>query len=154
MNNASHQPNEKIAAGIGIFLITLIIVGVIVVTAHDTPMVADTTTTMQPASPQQPTHAYKNGTYTESGSYSSPAGRESIGVTLTLSSGMISDATVVRQATDQTASSYQGIFIGGYKSLVVGKPIDSVSLSNVAGSSLTPKGFMDALSKIKTDAGA
>ena len=154
MNNASHQRNEKIAAGTGIFLITLIIVGVIVVTARDSPMVADSTSTVQTAPMQQSTHTYKDGTYTESGSYSSPAGRESIGVTLTLRSGIISDATVVRQATDQTASSYQGLFISGYKSVVVGKPIDSVSLSNVAGSSLTPKGFTDALDKIKTDAGA
>ncbi len=154
MNNTSHKTNEKIAAGTAIFLITLIIVGVIVVSARDTTIVADTTSTMQTAPTQPSNHTYKDGTYTESGSYSSPAGSELIGVTLTLKSGTISDATVVRQATDQTASSYQGLFISGYKSVVIGKQIDSVSLHNVAGSSLTPKGFMDALSKIKKDAGA
>ncbi len=38
--------------------------------------------------------------------------------------------------------------------VVVGKKIDEVQLTKVAGSSLTPKGFMDALEKVKTEAKA
>ena len=36
--------------------------------------------------------------------------------------------------------------------MVVGKNIDEVAITKVAGSSLTPKGFTDALEKIKADA--
>ena len=48
----------------------------------------------------------------------------------------------------------QGNFKAGFSELVVGKPVDQVSLSVVNGSSLTPKGFMDALAKIKAEAKA
>ncbi|KXK09170.1 MAG: hypothetical protein UZ21_OP11001000228 [Microgenomates bacterium OLB22] len=48
----------------------------------------------------------------------------------------------------------QGLFAEGYKTQVVGKSIDELKLDVVNGSSLTPKGFEDALQKIKTEAAA
>lgn len=97
---------------------------------------------------------YKNGTYTTTGNYTSPGGAESIKVTVTLVNDKITDATVVSNAFRPNSVQFQGMFISGFKTLVVGKNIDEVQLDKVAGSSLTPKGFNDALSKIKIEARA
>jgi len=114
---------------------------------------ADTeTTTTTPAADSSV--AYKDGTYTETGSYSSPGGRESIEVTLTVAGDIITSATVTANATSGEAKQYQADFISGFKDLVVGKDIDEVNLSRVAGSSLTSNGFNAALESIKADAQA
>ena len=154
MNNATHPPSVKIPAAICILLITLVIVGAIVFTQRD--MVTTSTATMTPSTNQANTsgQSYKDGTYVEDGSYSSPAGTEKISVSLTIANNMVSSSTVTRGATDPTASSYQGLFISGYKEKVDGKKVGEINLTNVAGSSLTPKGFMDALHKIELDAKA
>ena len=49
---------------------------------------------------------------------------------------------------------YQQAFMGGIAGEVVGKDIDDLSVSRVAGSSLTSGGFNDALETIKADARA
>ena len=97
---------------------------------------------------------YKNGTYESTGSYNSPGGRESIKVSLTIADGKVSDANVTSEAKNPTAKSYQADFISGYKTFVVGKSVDEIKLDTVAGSSLTPGGFEDALEQIKQDAAA
>lgn len=97
---------------------------------------------------------YKDGTYNATGSYRTPGGQESIGVKVTLTSGVISDISVTQNASGGEAEEYQDAFVSDYKSQVVGKKIDEVSLSRVAGSSLTPNGFNSAITAIKTDAEA
>ena len=97
---------------------------------------------------------YKNGTYKATGSYNSPGGRESIKLALTIADGKVSDSTVTSEAKNPTAKSYQADFISGYKTQVVGKSVDEIKLDSVAGSSLTPDGFEDALEQIKQDAAA
>ena len=97
---------------------------------------------------------YKDGTYTESGSYQSPAGSSSVKVTITLASDVVTDVKVTGDATDPTAKQHQSEFIGGISSVVVGKKIDNLKVSRVSGSSLTSQGFNAALAKIKTDARA
>lgn len=98
------------------------------------------------------TGAYKDGTYTATGNYQSPAQREEIEITLTVTDGVVTDAEFVSKATHPTSKLMQGKFAGGFEEAVVGKNIDGLKLTVVNGSSLTPKGFMDALSKIKTQA--
>lgn len=110
--------------------------------------VAGTTTTSTAASP------YKDGTYTSVGSYRSPAGNESVDVTVILKDGIITGSTVVSEANDPNSKRYQGIFIANYKQYVNGKNIDEVNLSKVSGSSLTSAGFNAALAKIKIQAKA
>jgi len=97
---------------------------------------------------------YKSGTYTTTGNYTSPGGAESIKVTVTLVNDVITDATVVSNAFRPNSIQFQGQFISGFKQLVIGKNIDEVQLDKVAGSSLTPKGFNDAIIKIKAQAKA
>lgn len=98
------------------------------------------------------TSAYENGTYSATGSYLSPGGRESIGLTVTIENGVITNTELTQNATDGEAREYQSAFAGGYSELVVGKNVNEVSLSRVAGSSLTSNGFNDALDQIKADA--
>ncbi len=95
---------------------------------------------------------YKDGTYTAEGKYVSPGGDESIDVTLTLKNDIVTESQVESNATRPMSVKYQGFFIEGYKALVIGKNIDEVVLDKVSGSSLTPKGFNDAVEKIKAEA--
>lgn len=111
---------------------------------------AQTTTT---DSTTETTKGYKDGQYEAAGNYVSPGGPREIKVMLTLADGKVTDTTFVKtENADPTSQRFQGEFAEGYKTMVVGKSLDEVNLTKVAGSSLTPKGFMDALSKIKTDA--
>jgi uncharacterized protein with FMN-binding domain len=96
--------------------------------------------------------SYKNGTYTEDGKYTSPGGPQSVTVKLTLADNKVTAVTVTGHATDPTAKSYQAQFVDGISSEIVGKNIDSLNVSRVAGSSLTSGGFNDALKTIKADA--
>jgi len=113
---------------------------------------SDTSTDSSP--PNDPGVTYKDGTYTATGSYDSPAGNESIDVSITLKNGAITDSTVQAKATDSEAREYQDDFVSGYKAFVTGKNIDSIRLSRVSGSSLTSGGFNAALTKIKDEAKA
>lgn len=97
---------------------------------------------------------YKDGTYTVTGDYTVPGGPEKIEVKLTLVGDVITGAEVVSKAERPISKEKQAAFIGGYKDLVVGKNIDEVQLDKVSGSSLTPKGFNDAVKKIKEEARA
>ncbi len=95
---------------------------------------------------------YKNGTYNATGSYDSPAGVESIDVSITLSGDAITSSSVTPLAQDRRSMRYQEAFIGGYQPYVIGKNIDSIQLDVVSGASLTPAGFNDALQLIKSRA--
>ena len=96
--------------------------------------------------------SYKDGTYTEDGKYVSPSGPQSVTVKLTLAGNKVTAVTVTGHATDATAKSYQAQFVDGISAEVVGKDINSLKVSRVAGSSLTSGGFNEALTTIKADA--
>jgi uncharacterized protein with FMN-binding domain len=120
---------------------------------------SDSNTTQQQAAsattaPDTSTAAatYKDGTYTQTGSYNSPGGTESLKVTITLADGVVTDTSAVGSKRSDDSAFYSSQFIENYKSLVVGKKISDIKLSKVSGSSLTPQGFNAALTKIKTDA--
>ncbi|CAO1653268.1 FMN-binding protein [Salinibacterium sp. NYA9b] len=95
---------------------------------------------------------YTDGTYTESGEYTSPDGQENVDVTLTLESNVITDVTVVGNGDNPNSKQFQGEFIDGIAAEVVGKKIDELSVDKVAGSSLTSGGFNNAVDAIKADA--
>jgi len=95
---------------------------------------------------------YKDGTYNASGNYTSPAGNETIDVQLTIKDGIVTDATFTGQASDRESKSFQEKFASGFKAQVIGKAVKDISLNVVNGSSLTTKGFMSALEKIKNQA--
>ncbi len=96
--------------------------------------------------------SYTDGTYTAEGSYISPAGNESVSVEITLAGDVVTAVTVTPEAADPQAKSYQALFAGGIAAEVVGKDIDTLNVSRVAGSSLTSGGFNEALAAIKDQA--
>ncbi len=114
--------------------------------------VDSTGSTTDTSVPSSVTSVYKDGSYSAIGSYISPGGQETIAVRLTLKDDVITDITVTPQATRPESVNFQGQFAAGYKPFVIGKKISDVAVTKVSGSSLSPKGFMDALSQIKAQA--
>lgn len=106
------------------------------------------TKTQEPATE----HQYTNGTYTQTGQYTSPAGAESVVITLAIENDVVTRATFKGEAVHPTSKIVQAKFAAGFETEVIGKPIDTLSLGVVNGSSLTPKGFNDAVTKIKAEA--
>ncbi len=95
---------------------------------------------------------YADGTYSADGSYQSPGGQESVSVSITLDDDVVTAVTVTPHATSGNSKQYQTQFASGIAAEVVGKDIDELDVSRVAGSSLTSGGFNDALEQIKADA--
>ena len=111
-----------------------------------------TINTPQAITTKKTAYAYKNGTYSATGSYMSPGGQDQIAVTVTIANDIITDASVAVKSADYTSQKYIGKFLSGYKQYVIGKDISSLNLTRVSGSSLTPIGFDNALSQIKAQA--
>ena len=96
--------------------------------------------------------SYQDGTYSADGNYVSPNGTETVGVTLTLAGGAVSDVQITQHPSNPNTRKFQGEFAGGIQSQIVGKSLDEIKVSKVAGSSLTSGGFNQAVEKIKADA--
>jgi uncharacterized protein with FMN-binding domain len=97
---------------------------------------------------------YKDGTYTAEGTYQTPESVETISVTVTLKDDVVTAVKVNGEPTRSESRQYQSQFIGGISSAVVGKDIDGLSVSRIAGSSLTSEGFNAAIDEIKSEAAA
>jgi hypothetical protein len=82
----------------------------------------------------------------------SPGGSETVDLSLTLKDGIITDANFLPKSERPMSLRFQNQFAAGYKELVIGKKINEVNLIKVSGSSLTPKGFNDAVAQIKAKA--
>lgn len=142
-------------------VVVIIIVGAIVFSmAGNNQPAQNTTAEQQTPNPTVPVEKaemqaeYVDGTYDVVGNYTSPGGEESIDVTITLANGVVTDAEVVSNATRPISKQMQSAFIAGFEEQVVGKNIDEINVTKVSSSSLTPKGFMDALEKVKAEASA
>ena len=95
---------------------------------------------------------YKDGTYSADGNYTSPNGTETVGVQLTLASGTVTDVQITEHPSNPNTRKFQGEFASGIAAQVVGKSIDDLNVSKVAGSSLTSGGFNQAVEQIKSEA--
>jgi uncharacterized protein with FMN-binding domain len=89
-----------------------------------------------------------SGTGTGAGSY----GTETLDVTITLQDDAITAVEVVGHGGSPNTVRFQGEFAGGIAAAVVGKRIDEISVSKIAGSSLASGGFNAAVEQIKADA--
>lgn len=98
------------------------------------------------------TASYTDGEYTADGDYTTPGGQESVTVTVTLAEGEVTALEVVGSGGSPNTQRYQGEFIDNIDAEVVGKNIDDLDVSKVAGSSLTSEGFNSAIETIKSDA--
>ncbi|MFJ5698071.1 hypothetical protein [Arthrobacter sp. NPDC093139] len=95
---------------------------------------------------------YKDGTYSADGNYKSPNGTETVGVQLTLANGTVSAVEITEHPSNPNTRKFQGQFAGGIAAQVVGKSLDEIKVSKVAGSSLTSGGFNQAVEAIKAQA--
>lgn len=119
--------------------------------ASDTPSSSSTSASSDDSSDAS---TFKDGDYEAEASYSNPAGESKVKVELKLASNKISDVTVTPEATNATSKQFQEKFAGGIRDEVVGKSLDELNVSKVAGSSLTATGFNAAIDDIKADAQA
>ncbi|MFT4213680.1 MAG: FMN-binding protein [Microbacterium sp.] len=119
-------------------------------TTSTTASPVETTETAQAT--ESETSTYTDGTYTADGSYATPESVETITVTVTLDDDIVTAVEVSGNPTKRESEDYQAEFIGGIADLVVGKDIDDLSVSRVAGSSLTSTGFNEAIEQIKAEA--
>jgi uncharacterized protein with FMN-binding domain len=95
---------------------------------------------------------YADGTYAATGNYQSPGGAEQIDVSLVIKNGLVTDVTYVGHASMGKSQMFQQKFGQALSQAVVGKSIDTLALGVLNGASLTPKGFNDAVMKIKVEA--
>ncbi|MCT9870220.1 FMN-binding protein [Paenarthrobacter aurescens] len=95
---------------------------------------------------------YKDGTYSSDGTYTSPNGQETVGVELTLAADKVSAVNITVHPSNPNTKKFQGEFAGGIAAQIVGKNIDELNVSKVAGSSLTSGGFNEAVEQIKSQA--
>ena len=164
MEETAPQQAEKKSLNKGIIAIALVVIVAVAIVGYEatkpkdnevqtiaseatnTPKKTEETPTEEPAS------TYRNGTYNVTGNYTSPGGPESIDVTVTLENDIVTEVDVVSNATRPISKEKQGIFIANFEPQVIGKKIDEVKLDKVSSSSLTPKGFNDALEKVKEQA--
>lgn len=94
--------------------------------------------------------SYVDGTYEADGSYSSPGGKDTIGVTLVVKNNMVTSVTVTTKAADETSKLFIDQFAQDVVAKVVGKSLSELgSLGAVNGSSLTPMGFNSAVKTIQ-----
>jgi uncharacterized protein with FMN-binding domain len=109
-----------------------------------------TTTTDTPSTDSSTeSSVYKDGTYNATGSYQSPAGAETVGITLVVKDDVVTSVSVSNKATNEASINFQNLFAEGVSAMVVGKSLDSLgSLGAVNGSSLTPNGFESAVATI------
>ncbi len=108
-----------------------------------------------PAAELVPTSAavsWKDGSYTADGSYKTPAGEETVTVSVTIKDGTVVDVDMKYEPKAEKSAKFMGLFNGNYKQYVVGQPIDQIHLDKVSGSSLTSRGFNAALEKIMSEA--
>lgn len=99
------------------------------------------------------TSVYQEGEYTGTGSYQSPAAIENVVVKVRIKADKIEDIDLTSDTQVETSKKYQGLFLQGLKQEVIGKDLAELGeFSKLNGSSLTSKGFNEALQKIKEEA--
>lgn len=113
---------------------------------------ASATTTPDTSESTSGDSTYANGTYTAEGAYATPESVETIVVTVTLEDDVITAVEVSGDPQKSESAQYQSQFIGGIAEVVVGQNIDEISVSRVAGSSLTSGGFNEAIGTIRSEA--
>ncbi len=107
-----------------------------------------TPTTQRPRNDAAAT--YRDGEYEAKGWYGGQP--SNIDVALTLRDGRVTDVEVTANATNETSRDYQERFAEAVPDVVVGKRLDEVRVSRLAGSSGTPDGFNQAIERIKDQA--
>lgn len=152
--DVAKKPNPVIAALITVVILVGLTAAIVYFDNVSDDVVEPVTSEMREVdtSGAENAEGYEDGTYEAEGFYSTPGGTDSIVLTVELENGVIVDTELEQRPTSGNAEEFQSRFASGYEELVVGRDIDEVRLSRVAGSSLTSNGFNDALEKIREEA--
>lgn len=158
----SEGPNKAVIGVIVIVMIAAVGGGVLYLTQQDGASAeqsvvssADTTQSTDTSSSTSSTSDnYTDGTYTSSVSFQTPDGIDGIEVTVVLANNVVTSVTATTDAGSRESQEYDDRFLASYESEVVGKSVDDVQLSRVAGASLTSNGFNNALDEIRQQAAA
>jgi uncharacterized protein with FMN-binding domain len=118
------------------------------------PVTSDSSTSDSSTSDSSTTTSttYADGTYTAEASYQAPSGTESVTVEITVANDVVTAVTTSSDSGDHEAREWQERFASGISAEAVGKDLASLSVSRVAGSSLTSTGFNVALDDIRSQA--
>lgn len=96
---------------------------------------------------------YQDGAYTATVNYEIPYGYvEPMEVTLQLEDNVVVDVSTSFDVVNPVSEDYQQAFLEYVSREVVGKKVDDVALSRMAGASLTNRAFDAALAEIKAEA--
>lgn len=92
------------------------------------------------------------GTWSASGDYTTPGGTETVDVTLSVRNGTVTAVSVSGSGHTPNSRQYQQAFASGIDAQVVGKPLATLDVGAVSGSSLTSQGFDAAVETIRAEA--
>lgn len=154
--------NRKAKITVSIATVSVVVIALVLIglyeNAQNKTTASSTATSSKVASSSSSTASasgsYKDGTYSVTTAYYVPHGKETIKVTITLKDGTVTDSAIENSENDPESARFQEDFAAEYKSNVVGKKINSVDVSYVAGASDTAQGFDDALAQIVKQAQA
>jgi uncharacterized protein with FMN-binding domain len=161
MNTDNADKKKQIIAALVVLVVVVLIVAgsKMLGSKEDKQQAANTSTSSNNSNTETQTSAntdfnatYNDGSYEATGSYVSPGGTQSIKLSVTLKDNVVVSTEAESGAVDSESKEFQAKFLSGYKAMVVGKDINSISLSRVSGSSLTSQGFNNAIEQIKTEA--
>lgn len=111
------------------------------------------TSESKPAEAINTTAVLADGSYTTKGSYRSPAQTEDVEFTFTIKGGLVEDVVLVKESSIPMSEKYQDMFMEGIKKEIIGKKLSEIgTFDRVNGSSLTPKGFNQAMTELKQKA--
>lgn len=108
-----------------------------------------TTHTRPPAG--EDTGVYRDGTYAANSQYG-PVGEDTIDVSITIEAGTVSDVSIVGHPLTTISRNHQDDFSKAIGGVVIGKPLEGLSVDKVAGASWTSEAFNAALDVIRTEA--
>ncbi len=95
---------------------------------------------------------FKDGSYTVRASYYTPRRVEHLmDITVRVENDRVVDASILYDGKKAETPSHLN-FDKAFKSEVIGKPLDAISLSRVGGASLTSTAFNEAMVEVKTEA--
>jgi uncharacterized protein with FMN-binding domain len=127
-----------------------------VVANNTTPTITPTSTTTPITSTtpaESSTNKYKDGTYTDSQAYTVDIGMtESIKVVFTIEGDKVTKIEDTYSKKEAKTKQYQNAFESTIESKVIGKKLDDINLSRIAGASLTTTAFMKAINAVKAAA--
>lgn len=163
MYDDTSSRKRQILATLAVLVVIVVIVGGVGAAAKKDTSSSGAVTTSDTTSPTTTTPSVTtttstttntDGTYAATGSYGTPGGVNSIDLSVTIKDGVVTSASASTTPPDRESKEYDQRFLSAYKSYIIGKNVNQISLSRVSGASLTTEGFDSAIQKIANQAKA